>query len=47
MDMTEFASVSAFATAFEEKHDRLDIIVCNAGVSYFDYELTKDGYETS
>jgi retinol dehydrogenase-12 len=47
MDMADFASVSAFATAFEEKYDRLDILVCNAGVLYDYLEVTKDGHEAS
>jgi NAD(P)-dependent dehydrogenase (short-subunit alcohol dehydrogenase family) len=47
MDMADFASVSAFATAFGEKYDRLDILICNAGMESTSLELTKDGHETS
>lgn len=47
MDMSDFASISAFATAFEEKYDRLDILLCNAGVHPFHYEATKDGWEST
>jgi NADP-dependent 3-hydroxy acid dehydrogenase YdfG len=47
MDMTNFSSVSAFATAFQDKYERLDILLCNAGVSLHHYEPTKDGHETT
>jgi hypothetical protein len=46
LDMAEFASVSAFATAFEQKYDRLDILVCNAGVSVGSYSSSVDGWES-
>jgi retinol dehydrogenase 12 len=46
MDMSDFSAVSAFATAFQEKYDRLDILVCNAGVALPKYEATRDGWET-
>jgi NAD(P)-dependent dehydrogenase (short-subunit alcohol dehydrogenase family) len=47
LDMSDFGSVSAFATAFQEKYDRLDILVCNAGVVLEEYVPTKDGWETT
>jgi retinol dehydrogenase 12 len=47
LDLGDFASVSAFAATFEKEHDRLDILVCNAGVETFDYETSKDGWETT
>jgi retinol dehydrogenase 12 len=47
LDLGNFASISAFAAAFQEEHDRLDVLVCNAGVETFDYETSKDGWETT
>jgi NAD(P)-dependent dehydrogenase (short-subunit alcohol dehydrogenase family) len=47
LDLSDFASVSSFATAFEKEHDRLDILVCNAGVSMPNYEATKNGWEST
>jgi retinol dehydrogenase-14 len=46
VDMASFASVSAFASSFTEKHDRLDVLVLNAGVLQYHYEATVDGLET-
>jgi NAD(P)-dependent dehydrogenase (short-subunit alcohol dehydrogenase family) len=45
IDLSEFASVSAFATSFQTKYDRLDILLCNAGMSAEDYKTTNDGWE--
>uniref|UniRef100_A0A0G4G9R3 Uncharacterized protein n=1 Tax=Chromera velia CCMP2878 TaxID=1169474 RepID=A0A0G4G9R3_9ALVE len=45
MDNCKFSSVRDFCTAFKEKHDRLDIVVNNAGVMALPYELTEDGYD--
>jgi NAD(P)-dependent dehydrogenase (short-subunit alcohol dehydrogenase family) len=48
MDMSEFASVSAFATTFQNKYHRLDILVCNAAVATPNsYEVTSDGWEST
>jgi NAD(P)-dependent dehydrogenase (short-subunit alcohol dehydrogenase family) len=47
LDMGDFASVSSFVTAFEEKHDRLDVLVCNAGIFASEYDKTKDGWEST
>jgi hypothetical protein len=47
LDMSELASVSAFVTAFEQKYDRLDILVCNAGVSVRSYSSSVDGWEST
>jgi retinol dehydrogenase-14 len=47
IDQSDFASVSAFATEFREKHDRLDVLVANAGVYLFERIRTKDGWESS
>jgi retinol dehydrogenase-12 len=45
IDLSNFTSVTAFATSFLAKYDRLDILLCNAGMSTEDYETTKDGWE--
>jgi NAD(P)-dependent dehydrogenase (short-subunit alcohol dehydrogenase family) len=45
VDLSEFASVCAFATSFQARYDRLDILLCNAGMNLREYETTKDGWE--
>ncbi|KAK6521231.1 hypothetical protein TWF506_001456 [Arthrobotrys conoides] len=45
VDMASFESVAAFAKKFSEVK-KLNIAVLNAGVSFFKYIPTKDGYET-
>ncbi|KZS97482.1 NAD(P)-binding protein [Sistotremastrum niveocremeum HHB9708] len=48
LDLTSFASVSAFATRFEkEGGGKLDILVENAGIATNVYRATPDGYESS
>ncbi|KAJ7483188.1 hypothetical protein FB451DRAFT_1129081 [Mycena latifolia] len=47
VDLADFASVKQFAKKFEQDGGRLDILVENAAVGLFDYEPTKDGFETS
>jgi NAD(P)-dependent dehydrogenase (short-subunit alcohol dehydrogenase family) len=47
MDMADFASVSAFATAFEQKYERLDVLVCNAAIAVGVYEASKAGWEST
>jgi NAD(P)-dependent dehydrogenase (short-subunit alcohol dehydrogenase family) len=47
MDMADFASVSAFANAFTDKYERLDILVCNAGIAVSTFELSKHGFEST
>ena len=29
------------------KLERLDVLVANAGIAMYDYEVTKDGWETT
>lgn len=43
LDLTDFASVRAFVDSLE--NERLDIIVCNAGVMAPPYTLTKHNFE--
>lgn len=43
LDMTSLATVKAAVARFA--HDRLDILMCNAGIMAKPPSLTKDGYE--
>ena len=49
MDLAGLGSVRNFVTAFRDKHDRLDGLVCNAGMVNMSGKLehTKDGLETT
>ncbi|KAH9206310.1 retinol dehydrogenase 14 [Leptodontidium sp. 2 PMI_412] len=44
-DMTSLESVQAAAKKFEGVSDRLDVLVCNAGIMAVDAGTSKDGYE--
>ena len=46
IDLASFASVRAFAAAYADKFDRLDILLNNAGLVLRKRELTVDGHET-
>jgi NAD(P)-dependent dehydrogenase (short-subunit alcohol dehydrogenase family) len=45
LDLTSLASVRAFAEWFTARHDRLGILVNNAGVMATPFERTADGFE--
>ena len=48
IDLTDFASIKAFADRFErEGGGRLDALLENAGVQLHLFEETKDGWETT
>jgi NAD(P)-dependent dehydrogenase (short-subunit alcohol dehydrogenase family) len=47
LDQADTSSIRAFARAFQEKHDRLDVLVANAGVWTRTRSTTKDGFETT
>jgi retinol dehydrogenase-12 len=47
LDLSMFASVSSFVEAFEQSHDRLDILVCNAAIGTSKYHKSPDGWETT
>ena len=45
LDLASLASVRSFAEAFLVSHDRLDLLVNNAGVLLAPYGTTEDGFE--
>ncbi len=45
LDLARLASVRAFAAAFTERFDRLDVLVNNAGLMLGSRQETVDGYE--
>ncbi len=46
LDLSSLDSVRAFATAFEERFERLDMLINNAGVMVPPYGITAEGFET-
>jgi NAD(P)-dependent dehydrogenase (short-subunit alcohol dehydrogenase family) len=46
LDLASFASVHAFADAFTETHDRLDVLINNAGGVLSKRSITGDGHES-
>ena len=46
LDLGDLGSIRAFAQAFERRHDRLDVLVNNAGVMALPRSTTADGFET-
>ncbi len=44
-DLSKIADARAVADAFRAKHDRLDVLVNNAGALFNDYKLSADGIE--
>jgi NAD(P)-dependent dehydrogenase (short-subunit alcohol dehydrogenase family) len=45
LDLMQLSSCKEAGEAFCSKEDRLDILVCNAGIMAAGYEITKDGFE--
>ncbi len=45
LDLADLASVSEFATQFQARHDRLDMLINNAGVMIPSFTETIDGIE--
>lgn len=45
LDLADLASVKAFTKSFKENHDRLDMLINNAGIMMPPYTKTKDGFE--
>ncbi|GJF09127.1 short-chain dehydrogenase [Mycolicibacterium cyprinidarum] len=46
LDLGSLASVAAAANAIAAKHDRIDILMCNAGVMAMPQGTTEDGFDT-
>ena len=42
-DLSSLAETAAFAARFAEDHDRLDVLVLNAGALTHDYTVTGEG----
>ncbi len=45
LDLGSLKSVRAFAEAFKASHDRLNVLVNNAGIMWVPYGKTEDGFE--
>ena len=45
LELADLASVESFADDFLADHDRLDILLNNAGIMFTPYGTTKDGFE--
>lgn len=45
IDLSQFASVAAFADAFARDGSQIDILVYNAAVAMREYSATGDGWE--
>ncbi len=45
LDTSRLASVRVFAKAFQDKHQRLDLLINNAGIMATPQEYTEDGFE--
>jgi NAD(P)-dependent dehydrogenase (short-subunit alcohol dehydrogenase family) len=45
LDLMDLSSIESFANEFEDKYDRLDVLLNNAGIMATPYFLTKDGFE--
>lgn len=46
LNLSSFESVRACAAAFAEREERLDLLVCNAGILKGAYSMTQEGYES-
>jgi len=46
LNLADLASVAAFADSFRSEHDRLDLLINNAGLMAVDQSRTVDGFET-
>ena len=45
LDLGDLSTVRAFAEQFSQEHDRLDLLINNAGIMMSPYQLTTDGFE--
>jgi NAD(P)-dependent dehydrogenase (short-subunit alcohol dehydrogenase family) len=46
-DLSSQRSITQFTTEFEQRHDRLDVLVNNAGVVLRGHSMTEDGVEST
>ncbi|KAJ0400508.1 hypothetical protein P43SY_006687 [Pythium insidiosum] len=46
LDVSDLSSVQRFTQAFRESHDRLDLLINNAGIMAVGYATTVDGFES-
>lgn len=46
LDLASLSSVEQFASEFTKRHQRLDVLVNNAGIMAVPYSLTEDGFES-
>ncbi|KAI8321115.1 NAD(P)-binding protein, partial [Martensiomyces pterosporus] len=46
LDLASFQSIDRFVDEFKRDHDRLHLLVCNAGVAFNHYDTTYDGLES-
>ncbi|TMW65995.1 hypothetical protein Poli38472_003760 [Pythium oligandrum] len=46
LDMADLSTVKSFADEFRKTHNRLDLLINNAGVSGVQYGVTVDGFES-
>jgi NAD(P)-dependent dehydrogenase (short-subunit alcohol dehydrogenase family) len=46
LDLCDLQAVRAFARAYAKHHDRLDLLINNAGIMMPPFSLTKDGFES-
>ncbi len=44
-DLSSFDDVKRIATEFQSRHDRLDVLLNNAGAAFSDFQVSADGYE--
>ncbi len=46
-DLSSMAEVRRIAAEFRARHDRLDVLLNNAGAAFSEFQLSADGYEMS
>ncbi len=45
-DLRSFESVRKFVKFYDEEEERLDVLICNAGIAWASNLITKDGFNT-